>query len=105
MRYAQILSVLAILTSFVMAADQSVCSGLPVVTSESAICRVELDLASKGARKLPVTYEAEEHQDHWLVVYVPKTSNRRAGGAKFKVDKTTGSVELVELMELIRAPQ
>jgi hypothetical protein len=104
MRYAQILVVLAALTSSVDADDQSVCSGLPVITSEAAICRLELHFATKGVRKVPATYEAEEHEDYWLVLHLPESSGVRAGGARFKVDKATGSVELVELLEFIKAP-
>jgi hypothetical protein len=104
MRYAQILVVLAALTSSVVAEDQSVCSGLPVVTSEAAVCRLELHFVREGVRKVKATFEAEERQDHWLVLHLPESSGVRAGGARFKVDKATGSVELVELLELVKAP-
>jgi hypothetical protein len=104
MRYAQFLVVLATLTSNVVADDQSVCSGLPVVTAEAAICRLKLYFATNRIRKVPATNEAEEHEDHWLVLHLPESSGRRSGGAKFKVDKATGSVELVELLEFIKAP-
>jgi hypothetical protein len=104
MRYAKVFIVLATLATAVEADDQSVCSGLPVSTSDAAICRVELFVA-KGNRKVRATYEAKEHEDHWLVLHLPESSGRRAGAARFKVDKATGSVELVELLELIKAPQ
>ena len=105
MRYAKIVIALATLTSSVNADDQSACSGLPVVTSEAAICRVDLHLLAQGTGKIPATSEAEEHEGHWLVLLIPASSTARAGGARFKVDKATGNVELVELVEFIKAPQ
>ncbi len=104
MRCVQILVVLATLISSVDADDQSACSGLPVVTSEAAICRLELYFVAKGIRKVPAKNEAEEHEDHWLVLHLPESSGVRAGGARFKVDKATGRIELVELLEFIKAP-
>jgi hypothetical protein len=104
MRYAQVIFVLATLTSSVVADEQTDCSGLPVVTSEAAICRVELYFMAKGIHKVPATYDTEEHEDHWLVLHLPESSGVRAGGARFKVDKATGSVELVELLELGKVP-
>jgi hypothetical protein len=96
--------ILATLAVSVKADDQSACSGLPVSTSDAAICRVELFVA-KSNRKVPATHEVKEHENHWLVLHMPKSSGHRSGGARFKVDKATGSVELVELLEFISAPQ
>jgi hypothetical protein len=104
MRYAKIFIVLAALAVYAEEPGQSVCSGLPVKTSDAAMCRVELFVA-KGNRNVPATYEVKEHEDHWLVLHVPESSGRRAGGAKFKVHKASGSVDLVEMLEFIRAPQ
>ena len=104
MRYAKVFIVLATLAVSVKADEQSACSGLPVNTSDAAICRVELFVA-KSNRKVAAAYEVEEREDHWLVLHMPKSSGHRSGGARFKVDKATGSVELLELLEFISAPQ
>ena len=101
---AKIFIVLATLAVSVKADDRSACSGLPVNSSDAAICRVELFVA-KSSGTVPATYEAKEHGDHWLVLHLPESSGHRSGGARFKVEKATGSVELVELLELIKAPQ
>lgn len=104
MGYTKVLVALAALTSSVVAADQPLCSGLPVVTSEAAICRLELHFVTMEIRKVPATNQAQEHDGYWLVLHLPVSSGPRSGGARFKVDKVTGNVELVELLELLEAP-
>jgi hypothetical protein len=104
MTCAKVFIVLVTLAVSAQADDQSACQGLPVKTSDAAICRVELFVA-KSNRKYPATNEAKEHDDHWLVLHIPTSAGHRSGGARFKVDKATGNVELVELLEFISAPR
>ena len=87
---------LLVLASSGALAGTTACPAPPVATSDGAICLAELHMATGPSRTHALKYQAEEHEDYWLVAYGPKESNVRGGGSRLKIQKSTGQVVLVE---------
>jgi hypothetical protein len=89
--------VLMVIASSSAIASEVACPAPPIATPDAAICVAKLQVAKAGSKTFSVLYRAQEHKDHWLVVYGPKESNVRGGGGKLSVDRETGQVTVVEL--------
>jgi hypothetical protein len=96
MKFAHRIIVPVVLASSSALAAATDCPAPPVVTSDGAICLAELNMATDASQTYALKYQAEEHEDYWLVVYWPKDSNVRGGGGKLRIDKATGRVVFVE---------
>ncbi len=88
---------LILLASSSAMALEGPCRAPPVVSSDAAVCLVEMHLKTAASHAVPLKYEAEEHADYWLVVYAPKERDVRGGGGKLRIDKATGQIAVEEL--------